>query len=220
MSQQSHAPRPGLRRDAERNRQRLLDAGRELFAERGMAVSLNDIAHHAGVGVGTAYRRFANKEELLDAIYLDQIADIAAVADNALADADPWRGLERYLVEVVALQARDRGLAQILAGSRVRADLHNFSRDTLAPRVERIAARAEAAGVVRDGFGATDLIFLQVGLMAIAARSAERFPELYRRYLQLALDSIKPGAGDPLPVPALTTDETHQVMGGAEADAR
>ena len=60
---------PTLRKDAALNRERLLAAASELFAERGLNVTLNDIAHHAGVGVGTAYRRFANKEEVIDALF-------------------------------------------------------------------------------------------------------------------------------------------------------
>src|SRR4051794_26930527 len=59
----------GLRRDAERNRQRILEAARELFAERGLGVTLNDVAHHAGVGVGTVYRRFPDKELLIDTLF-------------------------------------------------------------------------------------------------------------------------------------------------------
>ena len=66
-----------LRKDAAANRERLLTAGRELFARRGLGVTLNDVAHHAGVGVGTAYRRFSNKEELIDAILERQNEEIA-----------------------------------------------------------------------------------------------------------------------------------------------
>ncbi|MDQ1672553.1 MAG: hypothetical protein QOC98_1115, partial [Frankiaceae bacterium] len=74
-----------LRRDAARNRERLLTAASELFAERGLNVTLNDIAHRAGVGVGTAYRRFANKEEVIDALFEQRLQDVIAVAHEALA---------------------------------------------------------------------------------------------------------------------------------------
>src|ERR1700712_4164792 len=82
-----------LRKDAAVNRERLLAAARELFAERGLNVTLNDIAHHAGVGVGTAYRRFANKEEVIDALFEEGLQDMAAAAQDALVDDDAWRGL-------------------------------------------------------------------------------------------------------------------------------
>ena len=205
-------PRP-LRRDALENKQRLLRSARELFAERGFGVTLNDIAHHAGVGVGTAYRRFANKDEVLEAIYLEQIGELDVVLDTALADPDPWHGLVYYLETAMALQLRDKGLAQILSGTRVSAEQHDYSRDVLAPKVNAIAERARSAGAMRADATGTDLILLQVGLNAIMNISRDTHPDLYRRYLQLALDGLRAGAGTSLPVPALTTEQTHAVMG-------
>ena len=81
-----------LRRDAERNRQRILDAARELFTERGLAVTLNDIAHHAGVGVGTVYRRFPDRVQLIEALFeqrLEQIRELAEAARAILAAGAP-----------------------------------------------------------------------------------------------------------------------------------
>src|SRR3954464_6726726 len=75
-----------LRKDAERNRQRILDAARELFAERGLAVTLNDIAHHAGVGVGTVYRRFPDKELLIDTLFQEQLDEWARIYVEGLHD--------------------------------------------------------------------------------------------------------------------------------------
>src|SRR5438270_2551864 len=86
-----------LRKDAERNRRRILDAAAELFTERGLGVTLNDIAHHADVGVGTVYRRFPNKELLIDALFEDRLAEFAKLAEDALTDSDPWHGLVGFL---------------------------------------------------------------------------------------------------------------------------
>jgi AcrR family transcriptional regulator len=107
---------PKLRKDAARNRERLLVAGRELFAQHGLEVSLNDVAHHAGVGVGTAYRRFSNKDELIDAIHVRQAEELEAILNDALAEPDPWDGVVSYLERSLAIQAKDRGMAQILSG--------------------------------------------------------------------------------------------------------
>src|ERR1700733_9962927 len=85
-----------LRKDAAINRERLLVAAGELFAEHGLDVTLNDIAHHAGVGVGTAYRRFANKEEVIDALFEQRLQEVAAVAKESLNDEDAWRGLVSF----------------------------------------------------------------------------------------------------------------------------
>src|SRR5947209_17258288 len=93
-----------LRRDAARNRERLLAAASELFAERGLNVTLNDIAHHAGVGVGTAYRRFANKEEVIDALFEQRLESLAGVAHEALDDPDAWRGLVMFLERAMHMQ--------------------------------------------------------------------------------------------------------------------
>src|SRR3954449_7210470 len=78
------AARP-LRADAERNRQRLIDAAREVFAERGLDATLDDIADHAGVGVGTAYRRFPSKDDLIDALFEQELAGIVELAEAAAA---------------------------------------------------------------------------------------------------------------------------------------
>src|SRR3954447_8430265 len=86
-----------LRKDAAINRERLLTAASELFAEHGLNVTLNDIAHHAGVGVGTAYRRFANKEAVIDALFEQRLEEVAKVAEAALADPDAWNGLVAFL---------------------------------------------------------------------------------------------------------------------------
>src|SRR5438270_6027199 len=93
-----------LRKDAAQNRERLLAAAAELFAERGLAVTLNDIAHHAGVGVGTAYRRFANKEEVIDALFEDGLQAVAEVARAALDDPDPWHALVAFLERTLDMQ--------------------------------------------------------------------------------------------------------------------
>jgi AcrR family transcriptional regulator len=113
--------RAGLRRDAEINRQRVLAAAKELFRERGTEVTLNDIAAHAGVGVATVYRRFANKEELIDALFDDIIEQAAALAVEAAADADAWHGLISSLEKVCEIQAFDRGLRQVMFASERKA---------------------------------------------------------------------------------------------------
>src|SRR3954449_11052411 len=87
----------GLRKDAERNRQRIVDAATELFAERGLAVTLNDIAHHADVGVGTVYRRFPDKDLLIDALFEERVQEMLDLAEESLACEDAWQGLVSFL---------------------------------------------------------------------------------------------------------------------------
>lgn len=215
MTESATTTKPrALRRDAARNRVRLLTAARELFADQGFDVSLDEIARHAGVGVGTAYRRFANKSELLDALFAEQTVELAAAADACLADPDPWHGLVTYLERSLALQLRDKGLAQIISGDRISVEQHDWNREVVAPKNRALVARARDAGVLRDDVTGTDLTFVQVGLNAIMTRSRHAHPELYRRYLHLMLDGLRaqPGSPTPLPVAALTSDQTHAVM--------
>src|ERR1700730_8059433 len=86
-----------LRQDAERNRLRILQAAREVFADRGLDASLDQIAVHAGVGVGTVYRRFPDKDALIDALFEERIGEVAAAGQDALAAPDPWQGLVDFL---------------------------------------------------------------------------------------------------------------------------
>src|SRR3954466_511115 len=151
-----------LRRDAERNRQRLLGAAVELFAQRGLDVTLNDVAHHAGVGVGTAYRRWANKEQLIDELFARKLDHVAALGTEALDDPDAWHGLTTFLERSLRMQLEDRGLKELLTDPELGHDQVNRARERIAPLVEAIVDRARASGQLRPEFAATDAIFIQL----------------------------------------------------------
>src|SRR5499426_2539721 len=106
-------PRP-LRRDAERNRQRILRAASEVFTTRGVEATLDDVAHHAGVGVGTVYRRFPDKEALIEALFEERLDTMVGLAEEGSANPDPWAGLVFFLEQAGGLLAGDRGLRQIV----------------------------------------------------------------------------------------------------------
>lgn len=213
-----------LRRDAEDNRQRLLSAAREVFGEQGLDATLHDVARRAGVGVGTAYRRFANKAELIDAILQEQVDELEASLRVALEEPDAWVAVSGYLERALAIQAADRAIAQILSGYRISEERHDWQRDRLAPLVDELADRAVTAGAVRRDLTGTDLIFLQIGLVEIANVARRRadaidrddVDDLHRRYLGIALDGIRADAANsPLPIPALSTDDTHTLLSPA-----
>jgi AcrR family transcriptional regulator len=158
-----------LRRDAERNRERILTAARRLFSETGLAVSHNDVARAAGVGVGTVYRRFPRKEDLLLALFEDQVEQVVQLAETAGARADPWRGLYVFLEAMLQMQADDRGLHEYLLGSQ-------------APS---LAGRA------------TERISPVVGAVLDRARGVA--PDQWRRVLALVMDGFRPPAEGSLP---------------------
>src|SRR4051812_9207107 len=203
-----------LRKDAELNRERLLAAARELFATRGLEVTLNEIAHHAGVGVGTAYRRFANKEEVIDALFEERLQDVVSVAKEALSATDAWDGLVSFLERSLHMQFGDRGLTEIMNSPQLGRERVNQSRDRIAPLMTQLVARAKKQGAVRPDFDQTDLIFIQLALAAIIDKTRGLAPDLYRRYLTMWLDGIRSPRGEftPLPATALSADQTHRVI--------
>src|SRR5205809_1802372 len=146
-----------LRRDAERNRQRILDAARELFTERGLAVTLNDIAHHAGVGVGTVYRRFPDRVQLIEALFEQRLEQIRELAEAALADPDPWQAFIRFHEQGLELQAADRGLRELLLGAPGAPERLTKLTDQLRPLLAEAVERARAGRELRAVFEAEDL---------------------------------------------------------------
>ncbi|MBJ7521662.1 MAG: TetR/AcrR family transcriptional regulator [Solirubrobacteraceae bacterium] len=197
-----------LRADAERNRQRILEAARVVFSERGLGATLDDVAAEAGVGVGTVYRRFADKDALLDQLFDERIEEIVAIADEQLAAPDAWVALCTFLECSVALQAEDRGLRELIHHPERGLDRVRSARERLAPRVDRLLQRAQRDGAVRSDVKHTDIGMLTLMLVtAIQSTEAIR-PDAWRRPLALAIDSLRPAAATgPLPGPALTVDE-------------
>uniref|UniRef100_UPI003D904381 TetR/AcrR family transcriptional regulator n=1 Tax=Gordonia sp. B7-2 TaxID=3420932 RepID=UPI003D904381 len=209
---QADAARP-LRKDAQINRERLLEAARELFAAKGLDVTLNDIAHHAGVGVGTAYRRFANKGEIIDALFEERLQAVEAVAREALDEPDPWLALTSYLRRTLQMQIGDRGLHQILSDPTLGDERINDVRVRIAPLIVELVDRAKQAGVVRDDFAPTDVTFIQSAMAPIMDSTRDVAPDLYERYLTFILDGIRSDRQvSLLPAPALSSAITHSAM--------
>jgi AcrR family transcriptional regulator len=203
-----------LRRDAERNRQRILEAATEVFNERGLDVSLDEIARHAGVGVGTVYRRFRNKEELVEALFMSRLDQVAAIADQAFEAPDPWSGLVSFMERMAEIMAGDLGLRQILMFATYGRDLVAVARERNAPLVERLVERAQAAGQLRSDLRQTDIVFIVFVLTEAAQLAQAASPGIWRRYLALILDGMRPARAGvtPLPVPALLPGEMEKSM--------
>jgi AcrR family transcriptional regulator len=211
-----------LRKDAARNRQRLLDAAADLFATRGLAVTLNDIAHHAGVGVGTAYRRFANKEELIEALFEVRLQEAVQRAADALDDSDAWHGMVQFLEHYLRLQLEDRGLTELVNSADVRLEKVNRMRDEVAPMVNEIVERAKRQGHLRQDVQGTDMVFMLVGLAAVIDKTRHVAPDLYIRYLDIFLDGLRADRGEvsQLRVPPLSVDDTHNVTTSPDVTGR
>ncbi len=198
-----------LRKDAERNRQRVLDAARELFAERGLGVSLDDIARHAGVGVGTVYRRFPDKEQLIDALFEERIGEMLRAAGESLEMPDPWLALVRFLERALEMQAEDRGLKELLLSTSEAHARIERARLQIQPLVAAVLERAQQAGVVRADLVVADLLLLQHAIGEVADYTREVAPEVWRRTLVIALDGLRPDRRrtSPMPCPPLDDEE-------------
>jgi AcrR family transcriptional regulator len=205
-----------LRRDAERNRRRILEAAREGFAQRGLGITLDEIARLAGVGVGTVYRRFPNKEQLIDALFEDRIGEVATLAETTLADDDAWRGLTTFLEGAVALLASDRGLRELVLGSKYGPARVTRARSRVKPLVDRLVERAQASGALRGDMSATDFPLILYMLDAVVDATREVDPETWRRALAIVLDGLAAhrDAPTPLPAPALDDEQLDAAMRG------
>ncbi len=202
-----------LRKDAARNRQLLLVAAREVFAERGLDASLDDVAYRAGVGVGTAYRHFANKYELAEAIFGEAIEKIVALAEDAAAGDDPWAGLVAFVEGAAAQQTIDRGLREVLAGAHDPEKLDQVSVRLSGP-LNHVIARAKKSGQLRPDVAGTDIWLVVMMLCTVSDVSADLRPDLWRRYVPMLLDALRAGAATPLPVPPIGEDELRAAMAG------
>jgi AcrR family transcriptional regulator len=203
-----------LRRDAERNRQRILAAAAEVFTEEGLRATLDDVAARAGVGVGTVYRRFPDKQALVEALFTERLDTLVGFAEQALAEPDPWTGLTSFLERAATMIAGDRGLRQILMFATYGRDRVDQARGRMLPVVSALLGRAQAAGAVRADLRQTDIPVLEFMLGSTAEYTLGVRPEIWRRYLALMLDALRPerAGTTELPEPALTPDEFVQAM--------
>ena len=208
---ETHA-RP-LRRDAEHNRDRVVQAARKAFAEDGIDVSVEAIARRAGVGIATLYRRFPTKEELIDAVLEDAFADIRQAAEDALELEDAWVGLTTFLERVFELHVRNRGLKDVIASDKHGRERLESARAALRPRVAEIFVRAQAQGTLRTDFTKEDIPMLFWTGARVAELTSSVAPELWRRYLGLLLDGLRTDAATPLPQPPLTSEQLERVTG-------
>ncbi|MFD4830674.1 TetR/AcrR family transcriptional regulator [Streptomyces uncialis] len=215
-------PRRPLRADAERNRLLLLQAAREVFAERGLEATLDDVARHAGVGVGTVYRRFANKEELMDAVLRQKFADIVSAANQSRTQGDAWDALTGFFEYACERMSMDRGLMQMLN----RVDDHcgqvEQQRGHLEEVIEDLVRRAQHSGALRPDAVAGDFIGVIFMVSAVIEFTGSVAPGAWQRYLALLLDGLR-GDGpprNPLPLPAPTIDDLHEARRTSRAPKR
>ena len=213
MSETAPPSERPLRRDAERNRQRILDAARVVFAERGLSASHDDIADQAGVGVGTVYRRFPDREQLIDALFEARIEEIADVVRAAVDHPDPWEAFVTFLMRTQEMQSEDRGLKEIVLGGARGAKRGEIARALIEPLVIQVLQRAKDANVVRSDIELTDLPLIQLAIGTIAESSRDVAPAVWRRMMTVVLDGLRAEcAPSEFATPALDAEQADAVM--------
>lgn len=217
MNQAAERPDRPLRRDAERNRQRILAAAAELIAEHGLEVSHDQIAKYADVAVGTVYRRFPDRSTLIEAIYRDQVDDVVRTARSALEIADPWEGLVTFMTGVMQFLADNRGLRELSSAAADGLALGRYARTQIAPVVVELVARARDAGVVRDDLTEQDLAVVPIMIGAVIHSSRHVDPGLWRRMLTIVLDGLRPGGTPALPGHAPDTGDVARIISAEPA---
>jgi AcrR family transcriptional regulator len=206
-------PVPGARRDAVRNRERILGAARHVVAREGEDADVREIARVAGLGMGTLYRHFATKRALLDAALAPEVDNWAEEARAAAGRHDAWTDLRRFLVDALTRQATHRGLAQRYASPAETPTEYDACRRVLQPVITDLVSRARAEGSLRADVTAEDIALLLIGLARITEVSTDPAPDAWRRQLDLVLDGLR--------APAITTPGTDPAAGsGSHAHAR
>lgn len=192
------APTRARRRDADRNHGRLLDAARAVLGEFGADASVEQIADRAGVGVGTVYRHFPNKEALIDELVRGVAAEVDTAVTDALAD-DDGTGLERFLIALGKIFFSHHRYAQlVLRGAHDEQAAHHVRN-----QIGRLVRNAVHAGTVSADTKLGDVMMLIWSLENLAVRTGSISPRAWQRYLEIHLAGLRSGA--PLSChPALT----------------
>ncbi|MFI9202361.1 TetR/AcrR family transcriptional regulator [Streptomyces sp. NPDC053048] len=209
---------PGaLRADARRNRERIVLAARELFMTQGVDVSMDEVARRAGVGKGTLYRRFPDRDLLLEAVALDIYERLTVMARRAWERGpDAWSSLNGFLREWAAFRF---GLAnsplchpmrEALKGNRQLRD----ARDVWLELFERMVREAQDDGVLRRDIGCGDIVMFMDRLVQETGAPADVADTVPARLLELLLDALRVQPGSVLPGRAITGADLNRPVSG------
>jgi AcrR family transcriptional regulator len=191
-------PRPP-RADAVRNRAAVVAAARKVMSKKGLDAGIDEIARAAKVGVGTVYRHFPTKDDIVVALAEDRFERLAEFAHDALAEDDPAAAFERFLFRAGELQAADLGLSEVMRGyenvmpaAAERVGLLELTREVL--------TRAQKAGAIRKDLEAEDVPMVMCGIGTTTNHPAPFIgPDSWRRFLALVIDGMRVEGATKLP---------------------
>jgi AcrR family transcriptional regulator len=205
----ARAPR---RRDAQESHDRLIAAAQREFAASGVDASLERIARDAGVAIGTLYRHFPTRLDLLLAALEPRLQEFTSGSEQALEIDDPWEGFVSYLENLFRVQAGDRGFNDFLSrrfpGNAETERIH----DEMCRQIDAVLTRAQEAGEARLDITLADIVNLiwSHGRMIDATRTTA--PNAWRRQLYLMLDAYRAQRAHPIPEPPMTDTQLYDAM--------
>ncbi|CAN5477564.1 TetR/AcrR family transcriptional regulator [soil metagenome] len=192
-----------LRADAALNRDRIVDAATELFGARGIAVPLDEVARHAGVGVATLYRRFPTRADLAAATFERNLSRYTDAVDRALDNPDAWQGFRALVYELCQLQASDAGLRELLTMSFPASSIIEKRTSEALTKLGALIARAQKAGALRADVVAGDVVVMLLANAGVVSATAELTSEAqaqpWRRFSALIIDAFAVQPAETLP---------------------
>jgi AcrR family transcriptional regulator len=201
------------RSDALANRKRVLEVASEVFATQGLSATLADVAAAAGVGVGTLYRGFENKDELIYVVYEPRLRDAELTARQFAESEDAWTGLVRFLETSADNLATDMGLRQFVLGrhtdtlgwsrtppSRKLFELLEQTDTRVLEQLTGLVDRAKQAGQLRQDFEVSDILLASAAIQSAADFGGTSHPRLYRRLIGMLIDGFRTSRSEPTPL--------------------
>lgn len=189
-----------LRADARRNREAVLAAAKKLFADQGLDAQMPDVARTANVGIGTVYRHFPKKDDLIAALVAERFERLADKARECLAMDDAWDGLAEFIRFAAQIQADDRGLCDVV-GSRPEM-MGAAARAAGLPELsEKLVKRAQRVGAVRRDLTWEDIPMIACGLGGIARQTTGTATGRWPRLVEIILDGLRSPGSAKLPKP-------------------
>jgi AcrR family transcriptional regulator len=190
-----------LRADAARNRDAIVDAARAVFAERGAAASLDEIAGRAGVGIATLYRRFPTRQDLVAAAFEPKMRAYVEATEAAMAAPDPWEGFSGYVRTVCAMQAADAGFADVLSRTFPASAAVDRRLRKATAGLGDVVERAKAAGRLRADFVIEDLVLVLMANAGVVNVTKRHAPAAWERLVAYLLDGFRAPGASTLPEP-------------------
>ena len=205
---------PRLRRDAQANREPLLAAAQARFAADGLDASLVQVAKDAGLAIGTLYRHFPTRLDLIQAVSAEKLQRWLQAAERADALDDAWTGFVAFIEAMCQLQANDQGFNDLISMRLPEAAGFPASQDRIGEIATHIIGRAQQQGSLRPDLTFEDLAFVIWSQNRINQATREVAPHAWRRHLYLLLDGFRAEGAHPLPEPPMTSEQAYQAMVG------